>query len=539
MIPVGFSTADITVTPIIDGLVEGPETVVLTLAADPTYTLGAPNPATVTIADNAPALPVVTVVATAPSAAEGGATGLYTVTRTGSTAAALTVFFTLSGTATPPGVGQDYTLSPSATSITIPIGFPSADITLTPVDDAIAEPTETAILTLSANVNYTIGAPSSATVNIADNEPTVTVTAQVASATEGGGTGTFRVSRTGSTVAALVVNYTLSGTATAPGNPGADYTLSPPASSVTIPIGNSFADITVTAVDDPTAEPTETAILTLSTDPAYTVGAPSNATVNIIDNEPTVTVAAQVASATEGGGTGTFRVSRTGSTVAALVVNYTLSGTATAPGNPGADYTLSPPASSVTIPIGSSFADITVTAVDDPTAEPTETAILTLSTDPGYTVGAPSNATVNIIDNDGVITLTYNTPLQDRVRQANNSQVPDGNLDPTFTVNFPSGFPTKTITSLSLASVGPPNPGGTWNTNGADVFWTLGAANNLASPLLNAGNDSVSFAVGSSSSFVIFRVGVVPGRAVPVGHLPARSIVYVDDRLQQWSIRHC
>ena len=340
-------------------------------------------------------------------------------------------------------------MSPPASSVTIPNGSTFADITLTAVDDALVEPTETAILTISPDPAYNVGSPSSATVNIADNEPTVTVAAQVASATEGGGTGTFRVSRTGSTVAALVVNYTLSGTATAPGNPGADYSLSPTAPSVTIPIGFSFADITVTAVDDALVEPTETAILTLSADPSYTVGAPSNATVNIIDNEPTVTVAALApGTATEGGATGTFRVTRTPTAATPLTVSYTLSGTATPPGV-GQDYSLSPAGPTVTIPGSAAFADITVTATDDAVLEPTETAILTISADPAYTVGSPSNATVNIIDNE-VVTMVFAGTPTDRVRQANNSQVPDGHLDPMFTVTVPGTGTARTITSLSL-----------------------------------------------------------------------------------------
>ena len=74
----------------------------------------------------------------------------------------------------------------------------------------------------------------------------------------------------------------MSGTATAPGNPGADYALTPSATSVTILANFASADITLTPVDDSTPEPTETAILTLSSDPAYTLayGFRVEATVN-------------------------------------------------------------------------------------------------------------------------------------------------------------------------------------------------------------------------------------------------------------------
>jgi hypothetical protein len=110
---------------------------------------------------------------------------------------------------------------------------------------------------------------------------------------------------------------------------------------------------------------------------------------------PTVTVAASDAGAAEPSNTGTFTVSRTGSTSAALAVGYAAAGTAT----PGSDYgALS---GTVTIPAGSASATVTVTPLDDPAVESAETVILTLSSGAGYTVGAPSAATVTIADNDG------------------------------------------------------------------------------------------------------------------------------------------
>ena len=51
-ISAGSSSASITLTPIDDSSVEGSETAVLSLSANSTYTVGSPNSATVTIADN-------------------------------------------------------------------------------------------------------------------------------------------------------------------------------------------------------------------------------------------------------------------------------------------------------------------------------------------------------------------------------------------------------------------------------------------------------------------------------------------------------
>src|SRR5207237_489400 len=95
----GRSTAIVTVTPIDDSTVEGAETVVLTLSANSAYSVGSPNSATVTIADNdsaPPPLATVMVTASVANAHESGHTGAFTLTRTGSTASALTVNYSLS-----------------------------------------------------------------------------------------------------------------------------------------------------------------------------------------------------------------------------------------------------------------------------------------------------------------------------------------------------------------------------------------------------------------------------------------------------------
>ena len=61
----GQFSAEVTVTPIGDGIIEGDETVVLTIDLSPDYYSGTPNSALVTIADKQP----VTVTATDATAA--------------------------------------------------------------------------------------------------------------------------------------------------------------------------------------------------------------------------------------------------------------------------------------------------------------------------------------------------------------------------------------------------------------------------------------------------------------------------------------
>ena len=171
-------------------------------------------------------LPAVTIAATDASASEAGpTTGVFTLTRNGSTAAALTVNYTVGGTAT---AGSDYTAL--AGSVQIPAGALTATATVTPIDDLLVETGETVVATLSANAAYTLGTPASATVTIQSDDgaslPTVTIAATDSTASEAGPTGgQFTLTRTGVTTAALTVNYTVGGTATAgaitPPSPGA------------------------------------------------------------------------------------------------------------------------------------------------------------------------------------------------------------------------------------------------------------------------------------------------------------------------------
>src|SRR5439155_775016 len=138
------STAPVTLTPIADAIVEGIETVTLTVQANVNYAVGSPNNATVSIQDAS----VITIVATDASASEVGPnTGTFTVTRTGGDqSGALTVFFnTPTGSASS---GTDYTALPA--SVTIPAGASTAPVTFTPILDASVEGTETVILTVQS-----------------------------------------------------------------------------------------------------------------------------------------------------------------------------------------------------------------------------------------------------------------------------------------------------------------------------------------------------------------------------------------------------
>jgi hypothetical protein len=157
----GVASATVVVTPLADGTTEGAETVLLTLGDTTPYEVGSPASATVTINDTT--TPLVSVTAFDSTATEAGDTGTFRFTRTGSTAAPLTVTYTVAGTAT---AGSDYTAL--TLSVVIPAGLTSVDVLVTPLPDADAtEIAETLIVNVTDGAAYDLGATPSATVTIA------------------------------------------------------------------------------------------------------------------------------------------------------------------------------------------------------------------------------------------------------------------------------------------------------------------------------------------------------------------------------------
>src|SRR5205807_987003 len=143
------------VTPIGDDVVEGQESVILTLVggrpSDLGYRVGAAT-GEVDIYDTAPPPgPLVSVQATDPDGVEStpADTITFMVSRTGSTAEALTVPFAVLGSATPT---VDYTGIPGFDAqalsgfVTIPAGESSLSVVLTVTDDDLYENDETITL---------------------------------------------------------------------------------------------------------------------------------------------------------------------------------------------------------------------------------------------------------------------------------------------------------------------------------------------------------------------------------------------------------
>ncbi len=371
------------------------------------FTAGFANPLTVNASSvaNWTATPTTEVSLEAVAdATEGGPNGAFRLTRTGSTAAALTVnVVSATGTAQRgSGSGADYNFSPAYVddgryrTFTIPAGQASRTISVVPVNDSSAEGPETITLSLVERAGYVVSGHASATITLHDNDtalPQVSLTSSSREATEGapGQAASFTLTRTGPLEAALSVPVTFSGTATR----GVDYAQI--TSPVVIPTGQASVTVPVEPLDDAVPEGSETIIVTLGSNAAYVRHASERSTEILLldDDIAVVTITAPDATASEEGREpGLLLIHRTGPTTNALKVWYGLGGTALH----GTDYTPLP--AEITIPAGQSAVPVMINPVDDAHGEGPETVRLRLTAFNGtYLVGEPAEATVTIHDN--------------------------------------------------------------------------------------------------------------------------------------------
>ena len=386
-IPAGQAFLDVVVTAKVDSTVESYESVVLELVPSTSYVLGVAA-TTLWIADGNTANPLVRLRIPDRDADESGDSGQFVIERIGSTTEALNVGITLGGTATN---GTDYSGVPS--TATIPAGASSVTVDVIPVQDSLVETRETVILTIATGSSYTRASSSAdyaGTVNLHDDDqPVLTVVATDGSASEAGNDpGIFTVTRTGPTGEALTLNYGLTGSALH----GADYVTLP--GTLTIPAGSSVGTVVITPIDDTIGEPSQTVVFQVRGGLDYTVGAASNATVTIADNDlPYAAIAVTTGPAVEGGTAGVFKVTTTGTGSGNITMRYTVSGTA----ENGTDYTTL----GGTLSIGkNSTSTITISTIQDAFIEGYETVTITLDPDAAYSLAVDPSATMNIQDDD-------------------------------------------------------------------------------------------------------------------------------------------
>jgi Calx-beta domain/Beta-propeller repeat len=385
-----------------DALLEGPETVNLTLSnVTGPATLGVRSTAVLTIEDGDFG-GVIQFSAATYTVFEGpGASATITVTRTGSALEGATVdFATSNGTATAPG---DYTTT--AGTLTFLAGQRSLTFNVPIANDGVAEIGETVNLALSnpgPAGTTTLGTRRTAVLRIFDGAPSVGFTAENYTVREGAASAALTVQLIGANATPVVVPYTTSnGTATA----GGDYVAT--SATLTFPPGGTPTSIrtrtfTIPIVQDTVAEDPETFTVTLGAPSgADLIGDRTEATVTIVDNDPggTIQFSSAVYTVSEGVGTLDITVTRSGSAGGATV-DFTISdGSAT---TAGADYSAVAMSGTLIFNQGDRVKTLSVTINDDALEEGVETINLALS-NPFPTTTTKlgrANAVIRIVDDE-------------------------------------------------------------------------------------------------------------------------------------------
>ncbi len=395
-----------------DALLDGNISYTIDIAAtsptDPDYEgLAGPSVTVINANDDGP---IVTLAVSDDTANEQSTqTGRFTLTRSGSTANPLTVYFNhATGAAT---AGSDYT--DWGSSVNIPGGSAAVDLIVTPFDDDIAEEDETVIVTLSPDAGYALGNVVTGTVTIIDNDTAgLTSSPLTGTVEERGTTRDFTLTLSSQPSDDVAINFYSTNAnegAVIPSNilftPG-DWNVPRTLTAVGLDDDTQDGDVFWYIHSDPL----------VSADPQYNgLQLPGiRMRTNDDDDQPKITVLA-TANADETGPTaGSFTFARTGDLSTDLLVRCFPFGTASwnrnfyTTGN--YDYELSPTNTAqwtcdVNIPAGFASTSLMVTPWDDLLVEPGNEAVtMRVSTNSAvYALGTPSQDTLIIVDNDSIV----------------------------------------------------------------------------------------------------------------------------------------
>uniref|UniRef100_UPI003F4C27A9 putative Ig domain-containing protein n=1 Tax=Xanthomonas cannabis TaxID=1885674 RepID=UPI003F4C27A9 len=394
VVPANASSASFSVTPIADGVVEPDETVTFSVANGTGYSPGSPASATATIVNDD--ITTASIAVSPASVAEDGGTNLtYTVTLTNPSSTAVSIGFSVGGTATS---GTDFAAVNSP--LVIPAGQTSGSIVIDPTADATSEPDETVVITLNAGSGYVVGSPNSATGTILnDDVPSLSINdVSVNEGNAGTTTATFTVSLS-QPAGAGGVSFDIS-TADGTANAGSDYVASS-LSGQTIPAGSSSATFSVLVNGDSLNEPDETYFVNISNVTGANVAdAQGLGTIVNDDTAPALSIDdVSVIEGNSGTTTATFTVSLSTASGQTVTVNYaTADGTATA----GSDYAAR--SGTLSFAPGTTTQTVAISVNGDLSVEPNETYRVVLSSATNATI-ARATGTGTINNDDAVVVI--------------------------------------------------------------------------------------------------------------------------------------
>ncbi len=382
----------VTLVPVNDTLAEGAESVTLTVTPNPgTYGTRTAS-ATYLLGDNDTAgLTSVRFLTGTESGSEFAGVVNIPVVLNAPSSVPVMIDYVMGGTAssTATAGGVDYSFTNG--SLTFAPGEVSKTIPLSIRDDNIPEGAETISITLVNPSASILGTPSVFTYTINDVDAT-TLAVGFATAASSGYEGvaapqSLVVALSTPSTGTVTVNYAvMAGTASSP----ADYSL--PSGTLTFAPGETSKRVPLAVVSDAAVESSETITVTLSNPAGAPLSSIAQHTFTILDDTCTVTITAGSVPG-EGGATGNFTLTRSGSSVKAIGIGATIGGSAT----PGSDYQA---IGALSLGAGQTSLAIPVSVINDTAIEGTETVSISLLAGPGYTLGAANSATLNITDDD-------------------------------------------------------------------------------------------------------------------------------------------
>ena len=294
-------------------------------------------------------------------------------------------YFTTNSTAL---AGSDYVATNGL--LLFEAGETSKTVSVTVLNDAIAENNEAFSVRLRTPTNTVAAGVTNFTITILTNDSSiVSFSPATTNASESDGAITLTVNRTGTTNNAVTVDFTTTNvTATA----GADYSATN--GTLSFAPGETSKTFTLDIGEDDTQEATELLRVVLSNPSDARLGTGTN-TVSILDNDASTvgfTVATNMVSETNG--TLTLTIVRGGATNTAVTVDFhTTNITAAA----GGDYTATN--GTVSFAAGETTNTLDIELLDDATQESTETFRIRLLSALNTSIGTGTNL-VTVTDDD-------------------------------------------------------------------------------------------------------------------------------------------
>ena len=373
------------------------KSVTVSAAASNSQGVTDPSNQTLTITDDELASTTVTLTVAPTQVAEDGGAKTLTVTgmldagtRTTATVVTLAVN---AGTAT---ATDDYTATGATLTIVAKQANATATLSLTPVDDAVAEGPET--VSIAGTVAGLTVTPAAVTIIDDEGTPTVTLALSNASISENGGVSTVTATLSHASSAATTV--TVSAAAVSPALAG-DFSLSGNR-TLTIAAGStsSSGTVTITAVNNGVDAPNKEVTVSAVASNSQGVTDPSNQTLTITDDEETLTVTLALSSASISEDSGVSTVTATLSNASSEATTVTVSVSQVSPAS-SSDYNLSVnTVLSIAAGATTSSGTVTVTGVDNDVDAANKTVTVKGSADNNVGVTGPSDVSLTLEDDD-------------------------------------------------------------------------------------------------------------------------------------------